>query len=153
MNQYDIRWVKELAQQALQVHQEISCCEKSIEAALAKDEFWSQYMYPVGLELWPCFLLPLGFAQVSQLWSAVKGAGFESQRAQQRPTPRTACHYQTRFSSGAALVVLLGNASSAAAIAPALVRTLSKQPPQTRLNDWPGVHDAQASSFPKAMRA
>ncbi len=48
MNQYDIRWVKELAQQALQVHQEISCCEKSIEAALAKDEFWSQYMYPVG---------------------------------------------------------------------------------------------------------
>ncbi len=40
--------MKELAQQALQVHQEISCCEKSIEAALAKDEFWSQYMYPVG---------------------------------------------------------------------------------------------------------
>ncbi len=36
MNQYDIRWVKELAQQALQVHQEISCCEKSIEAALGK---------------------------------------------------------------------------------------------------------------------
>ncbi len=60
MNQYDIRWVKELAQQALQVHQEISCCEKSIEAALAKDEFWSQYMYQSALELWPCSLLRLG---------------------------------------------------------------------------------------------